>query len=119
MNEVFAQGTPPAAPPGLRRKILSLMDGPVAGYVTIIIEAEVDPGVTVARHTHPGIESAYLLEGSLELPIEGQPTRSYNPGVHYQVAAQTPHTGGKPSHKKIKFTSTYIVEKGKSLASPA
>jgi quercetin dioxygenase-like cupin family protein len=119
MNEVFAQGTPPAAPPGFRRKILSQMDGPVAGYVTIIIEAEVDPGVTVARHTHPGIESAYLLEGSLELPIEGQPTRSYNPGVHYQVAAQTPHTGGKPSHKKIKFTSTYIVEKGKSLASPA
>jgi quercetin dioxygenase-like cupin family protein len=87
--------------------------------VTIIVDAEVDPGVTVPRHTHPGIESAYIVEGSLELPIEGQPTRTYNPGDSYQVPTGTPHAGGKPSDKKIRFTATYVVEKAKPLASPA
>ena len=115
----FAQGSPPAGSPSFRRKILSQTDGPVPGYVTIIVDAEVDPGVTVPRHTHPGIESAYVLEGSLELPIEGQPTRTYNPGDNYQVPTGTPHGGGKPSDKKIRFTATYVVEKDKPLASPA
>src|SRR5262245_9362009 len=118
-TDASAQGSPPAGSPSFRRKILSQTDGPVPGYVTIIVDAEVDPGVTVPRHTHPGIESAYVLEGALELPIEGQPTRTYNPGDHYQVPTGTPHGGGKPSDKKIRFTATYVVEKDKPLASPA
>ena len=118
-TDASAQGSPPAGSPSFRRKILSQTDGPVPGYVTIIVDAEVDPGVTVPRHTHPGIESAYIVEGSLELPIEGQPTRTYNPGDSYQVPTGTPHAGGKPSDKKIRFTATYVVEKDKPLASPA
>jgi quercetin dioxygenase-like cupin family protein len=46
------------------------MDGPMSGYVTIIVEATVDPGVVVPWHTHPGIEISYVLEGALELPIK-------------------------------------------------
>jgi quercetin dioxygenase-like cupin family protein len=118
-TDASAQGSPPAGSPSFRRKILSQTDGPVPGYVTIIVDAEVDPGVTVPRHTHPGIESAYVVEGSLELPIEGQPTRTYNPGDSYQVPTGTPHAGGKPSDKKIRFTATYVVERDKPLASPA
>ena len=50
------------------------------GYVTIIVQAEIEPGVRVARHTHPGIEFGYVIEGNLELPIEGQPTRAAEAG---------------------------------------
>ena len=50
-TDASAQGVPPAGSPSFRRKILSQTDGPVPGYVTIIVEAEVDPGVTVPRHT--------------------------------------------------------------------
>jgi hypothetical protein len=31
------------------------MDGPMPGYVTINMEVEIEPGVMVARHKHPGI----------------------------------------------------------------
>src|SRR5262245_21096807 len=51
-----AQGTPPAATAGVTRKILSQTDGPTPGYVTLLVEATIEPGVTVARHTHPGVE---------------------------------------------------------------
>lgn len=118
-TDASAQGALPGGAPSFRRKILSQMDGPVPDYVTIIVEAEVDPGVIVPRHTHPGIESAYILEGNLELPIEGQQTLTYKPGDYYQVPAGTPHGGGKPSDATIRFTATYVVERGKPLASPA
>ena len=61
--------------PGLTRKILSQIDGPIPGYTTISADVTIEPGAKVARHTHPGIESSYVVEGSFELPVEGQPTR--------------------------------------------
>jgi quercetin dioxygenase-like cupin family protein len=118
-TDASAQGTPPAATPGVTRKILSQVDGPTPGYVMIIVEAEIEPGVAVARHTHPGVESGYIVEGGLELPIEGQPTRTLKPGDAYTVPPNTPHAGGKNGDKKTKLASTYVVEKGKPLASPA
>jgi quercetin dioxygenase-like cupin family protein len=113
------EAPPPAVTPGVTRKILSKMDGPMPGYVTIIVEAVIEPGVTVARHTHPGIESGYVIEGTLDLPIEGQPTRKLKPGDGFQVPAETPHAGSKNGDMKLRITSTYVVEKGKPLASPA
>jgi quercetin dioxygenase-like cupin family protein len=113
-----AQTAPPATTPGVTRKILAQIDGPMPGYVTIIAEAEIEAGVTVARHKHPGIESAYILEGGFDLPIEGQPTRAYKAGDGFQVPAETPHAGAKVENKS-RLVVTYVVEKGKPLASPA
>jgi quercetin dioxygenase-like cupin family protein len=118
-TDASAEGTAPATTPGVTRKILSQIDGPTPGYVTIIVEAEIEPGVTVARHTHPGVESAYIIEGGLDLPIEGQPIRALKPGDGFVVPPNTPHAGGKNGDKKTKIASTYVVEKGKPLASPA
>ena len=117
-TDASAQDTPPATTPGVTRKILSQTDGPTPGYVTIIVEAEIEAGVTVARHTHPGIESAYVIEGGLELPIEGQPTRALKPGDGFVVPPNTPMPAAR-TVKKTKIASTYVVEKGKPLASPA
>jgi quercetin dioxygenase-like cupin family protein len=117
--DASAQGAPMATTPGVTRKILSQTDGPVPGYVTIIVEAEIEPGIAVARHKHPGIESGFVLEGDIELPIQGRPTLNLKPGDAFQVPPETPHAGGKPSTTKVRVTSTYVVEKGKPLASPA
>jgi quercetin dioxygenase-like cupin family protein len=117
-TDAAAQGTPTATTAGVTRKILSQMDGPVPGYMTINVEAEIEPGAFIARHTHPGIESGYVIEGGFDLPIEGQPTRTYKPGDAFQVPPQTPHAGGPNGDKKTKAAITYIVEKGKPLASP-
>ena len=118
-TEVSAQGTPPPAPAGFTRKILSQMDGPMPGYVTIIAEVTIDPGTLVGRHTHPGIESGYVVAGAFELPIEGQPTRMVKAGDGFQVPVATPHAGGKIGDTKAVIVSTYVVEKGKPLATPA
>ncbi len=105
--------------PGLTRKVISQTDGPMPGYTTIIAQVEIEPGAMVARHTHPGIESGYVVEGAIDLPIQGQPTRALKPGDGFQVPAETPHAGGKNGDAKTKIVSTYVVEKGKPLATPA
>jgi len=117
-TEATAQGAPPAASGGVTRKIISKAEFP-AGHETILVEAEIEAGVAVGRHTHPGIESAYVLEGGFELPIQGQDTKMLKPGDAFQVPANTPHAGGKAGTAKTKLIITYVVEKGKPLASPA
>jgi quercetin dioxygenase-like cupin family protein len=80
---------------------------------TINAEVEIEPGVMVARHTRPGIESGFLLEGGIDLPVQGQPTRTLKLGDGFTVPPETPHAGAKNGDKTTKLAITYIVEKGK------
>lgn len=118
-TEALAQGAPATTANGVTRKILSRTDGPAAGYETIIMDVTIDAGAAVARHTHPGIESSYVMEGSFELPVQGQPTRMVKAGDAFQIPPETPHAGGKASDEKSRLMINYIVQKGKPLASPA
>jgi quercetin dioxygenase-like cupin family protein len=118
-TEVSAQTTLPPTPTGFTRKILSQMDGPMPDYVTLVVEVNIDAGILVPRHTHPGIESGYVVSGGIELPIQGQPTLMLKPGDGFQVPVATPHAGAKNGDTKTMIVSTYVVEKGKPLASPA
>jgi quercetin dioxygenase-like cupin family protein len=83
------------------------------------MDVTLDPGATVARHTHPGIESTYVMEGEIELPVQGRPTQMLKAGEAFQVPPETPHAGGKPASAKTRLIVNYIVEKGKPLATPA
>jgi len=116
-TDASAQGAPPAAG-GVTRKILSQTDGPAPGYETLLVEATIEAGVAVGRHTHPGIESAYVLEGGFELPIQGQATRMLKAGDAVQIPPDTPHAGGQAGTAKSRLLITYVVQKGKPLASP-
>jgi quercetin dioxygenase-like cupin family protein len=119
-TDASAQGAQPATSTGgVTRKILSQIDGPIPGYTTIVMDVTIEPGVTIARHTHPGIESSYVMEGGGgELPIEGQPMRMIKAGEAFQIPPETPHAGGKPGDMKTRLLINYIVEKGKPLAKP-
>src|SRR6266851_7742141 len=63
--------TPPASEP-IKRTPLQKTEYP-DGHFTYIMMVEIVPNATVARHTHPGLETSYILEGNLELTIEGKP----------------------------------------------
>jgi quercetin dioxygenase-like cupin family protein len=117
-TDASAQGAQPATSGGVTRKMLSQIDGPVPGYTTIVMDVTIEPGVAVARHTHPGIESSYVVEGGGELLIEGQPTRLIKAGEAFQIPAETPHAGGKPGDTKTRLLTNYIVEKDKPLVKP-
>src|SRR5438552_15980263 len=97
-TEAAAQAAPPAATAGVTRKILSQTDGPAPGYETLLAEATIEAGVAGGRHTHPGIESADVLEGGFGLSIQGQPTRTIKPRVAFQIPPEPPHRGVEAGH---------------------
>ncbi|HXZ14578.1 MAG TPA: cupin domain-containing protein [Roseiarcus sp.] len=107
-----------AAPPGLKRTLLKQTDGPMEGYVTIEMRVDIDPDAPIPRHTHPGVESSYVIEGGMELSIDGVGTLTLKPGDSFQVPTGVPH-GGKNGPAKTVTAATFVVEKGKPLASPA
>jgi len=119
-TDANAQAGAPATftSPGLKRIILQQSEGPMEGYVTIIAQAEIEPGAMVARHTHPGIESGYVVQGGGDFSVQGQVNRQTKPGDGFQVMPNTPHSF-KNGDTATKLAITYVVEKGKPLASPA
>jgi quercetin dioxygenase-like cupin family protein len=59
------------------------------------------PDTSIIRHTHPGIESSYVLEGGgFDLRIKGRPTRMVKAGNSFQIPPETPHAGVKNGDKK-------------------
>jgi quercetin dioxygenase-like cupin family protein len=86
--------------------------------VTLEMRIDIEPGATVARHTHPGIESSYLIEGGVELSVDGEGTRSLAPGDGFQIPPGLPHSG-KMGRRRLSSSEQYVVEKRKPLASPA
>ena len=114
-TDAGAQGTQTS---GLKRTLLSRVDGPAAGYETIEAKVDIPPGSVIARHTHPGVETCYVVEGSIMLDVEGVGPKTYAAGQGFQVPTGVPH-GGKSGDAPSVLIGVYVVEKGKPLASPA
>ena len=112
------QPASPAPPAPIKRIPLQKFDVPGGTYETVIGIAEIAPNVNIGRHTHPGPESGYVLDGEMTLLIEGQPPRSLKAGESYQIPAQAVHDA-RTGAQGAKVLATYVVEKGKPLASPA
>jgi quercetin dioxygenase-like cupin family protein len=104
---------------GFTRTAVQTQDLSTPGRVAVQARAEFDPGVAAGRHTHPGEELGYVLEGQLELRIDGQPPRTVKAGEAFFVPAGLVHDGINTGSGKAKVLATYIVEKGKPVATPA
>jgi quercetin dioxygenase-like cupin family protein len=102
----------------IKRTPLQTVDFP-AGYNVVSAIAEIAPGTCAGRHTHPGVESSYVLEGTLILKVEGKPDQTLKAGDSFQVPVGAPHDGCTLPGQVGKILVNYIVEKGKPLASPA
>jgi quercetin dioxygenase-like cupin family protein len=105
------------APAGLKRTILQKTDVNDK-YVAVLVAVEIEAGAVVPRHTYPGVESAYVLEGENELSVQGQAPRMVKAGEGFQIPAEVPHSA-RNGPKPTKLIVTYTVEKDKPLASPA
>ena len=107
-----------AQQPGIKRTPLQKVEFP-DGYNTITAVAEVPAGGSAGRHTHPGIETGYVLEGELNLLIDGQPEKTLKAGDSYQIPAGGVHDANAPGAKALKLRGVYVVDQTKPLASPA
>lgn len=103
------------AQPGTKRTDLQRHDLSAPGREVVQVRVDFDPGFVAPRHTHPGEEIIYVLEGTLEYQIDGQPPATVKPGDVLFVPAGTAHSAKNIGSGNGAELATYIVEKGKPL----
>lgn len=99
---------------GTRRTDLQRHDLSAPGREVIQVRVDFDPGYVSPRHTHPGEEIIYVIEGSLEYEIGGK-TVKVKAGDVLFVPAGTVHAAKNIGSDNGAELATYVVEKGKPL----
>jgi quercetin dioxygenase-like cupin family protein len=99
----------------IKRTELQRHDLSIPGREVIQVRGDFPAGAAVPKHTHPGEELVFVLEGTLEFQIEGQPAVTVKAGEVFFVPAGSVHTAKNVGSGNGAALSTYIVEKGKPL----
>jgi quercetin dioxygenase-like cupin family protein len=104
-----------AQAPGITRTDLQRHDLSVPGREVVQVRVAFAPGVVAPRHSHPGEEIVYEVEGSLEYRLDGQPPVTLKAGEVLFIPAGTIHEVKNVGGGNAAELATYIVEKGKPL----
>jgi quercetin dioxygenase-like cupin family protein len=100
---------------GIKRTELQRHDLSVPGREAVQVRIDFAPGTAFGRHTHPGEEVIYVLEGSLEYQVEGKPPVTLRAGDVLFIPAGTVHAARNVGSDNAAELATYIVEKEKPL----
>jgi quercetin dioxygenase-like cupin family protein len=113
-----AAQTSSAQAPGFKRVELQKHDLSTPNHETVVARGEFQPGAMVPRHTHPGEEIGFVLEGEITVEIDGKPAQTVKAGETFFIPAGTVHTAKNAGKAAAAVLSTYVLEKGKPLATP-
>lgn len=107
-----------AAPaPNVQRRILLQQDLSIPNYQIVLVEVTIPSGGREGRHTHPGAAVVHVQEGQLTLDHEGIASKTYMPGESFYIAAGKIHEGINNGNARVRALASFVVEKGKPLAS--
>jgi quercetin dioxygenase-like cupin family protein len=107
-----------AQAPAFKRTVLQTVETSIAGRDAVTAKAELPAGVSSGLHTHPGEELGYLVEGTATLLMDGKST-VVKAGEAFAIPAGKVHSATNTGTGMATIVSTYIVERGKPLATPA
>lgn len=105
-----------AQAPGVKRTDLQRHDLSIPGREVVQARVDIDPGVLAPKHSHPGEEIVYVLEGILEYHLEGQAPVTLKAGDVLFIPAGVVHSARNVGKGKGSELATYTVEKGKPLS---
>lgn len=97
---------------GIGRTEVQRNDLGTSGREVVQVRVDFAPGVAFGKHTHPGEEVAYVLEGTLEYQIEGRAPVTLNPGEALFIPSGAAHTARNVGAGKASELATYILRKG-------
>ncbi|MDQ3802847.1 MAG: cupin domain-containing protein [Acidobacteriota bacterium] len=104
-----------AQQPGIKRTDLQRHDLSVPGREVVQVRVDIAPGVVAPKHSHPGEEIVYAIEGLLEYQVEGRPPVTLKAGEVLFIPAGTIHAVKNVGNGNGAELATYVVEKGKPL----
>ena len=105
-------------PSGIERHEALRHDLDSVGREVVQVRVAFAPGAAFGMHTHPGVEVAYVLEGTLEYAFVGKPPVTLQAGESLYIPAGTAHAAHNPGSTRAAELATYLVEKGKPIVVP-
>jgi quercetin dioxygenase-like cupin family protein len=117
----MSQDAKAPATPEVKRNILDRHDqSGVDGKEIVVGTAEFPKGGVIGYHTHDGDEAGYVLKGELVWRVKGQPDKTLKAGDHFFNPRGSVHSLiAAPGGDGGMAYSTWIIDKGKPLATPA
>lgn len=103
---------------GVRRSTLQEQRFPAPRFHTITVRVELAKAAKVAPHRHPGIEMAYIVAGEARLAL-GRQVRRLTAGDSFSVPSGAVHALSNVGEHPLIVLSTYVLEVGKPIATPA
>lgn len=103
---------------GFTRTPVQQGDLSIPGREVVQAIATIQPGAEAGRHTHPGDEIAYVLEGTITLESAGKPPVTKKAGEGMIIPAGTVHNAKNAGTGTARVLATYVIEKGKPVATP-
>ncbi|MBZ9783133.1 cupin domain-containing protein [Pseudomonas sp. REP124] len=112
-NSAAVQGAPAAKSwqTGLHRTDLVKRDLGVSDREVIQVRVDFDPGVAAPKHSHPGVEVAYVISGTFKYELEGQPAVTLKAGDSLYIPEGTAHIATNIGSTTGSELATYIVKK--------
>ena len=102
-------------PPGSTRTDLQRHDLSIPGREVLQARVDFAPGASFPAHRHPGEEIIYVLAGTLEYGVAGQPPVTLKAGDVLFVPAGVFHSARNVGDTPGSELATYVLEKGKPL----
>ncbi len=94
-------------------------DIPGTTLVGVTTVAEIPPGVTSARHSHPGEDFGYLIEGTIILYVDGKAPVTLKAGDVFFTERGHVHNARNIGTTMARAVDTYVVDRGKPSITPA
>jgi quercetin dioxygenase-like cupin family protein len=98
---------------GIERTEVQRHDISVPRREVVQVRVDFAPGAAFARHTHPGEEVAYVLEGKVEYQFDGQAPVTLKAGDSLFIPSGTVHLARNAGTTNASELATYIIEKDK------
>jgi quercetin dioxygenase-like cupin family protein len=103
---------------GIKRTDLQQHDLSVPGREVVQARVDLGPEAPFVKHTRPGEEINYVLEGSLEYQVEGQPPTTLKAGDVLFVPAGRIDAVKNAGSGNAAELATYVVEKSRTWHRP-
>ena len=86
-----------------------------AQHEAVQVRVDFAPGTGFPKHTHPGVEIAYVLEGTVEYRLGDAAPVTLKAGDSLYIPEGTPHSAKNIGESKASELATYLLEKGKPV----
>jgi quercetin dioxygenase-like cupin family protein len=104
--------------PQVKRSVVLKQDMTLPDREGVMAMVELPVGSSEGKHTHFAEVFAFVLEGTISLENEGNPTATLKAGDVFHILPGKVHNGTNIGTVPAKIAAVFVAEKGKPLTTP-